>query len=141
MPVSAVNRPSTAFGLEAERDELELERRHVPADCSEAELTLAEERSTERTERHARCRREEAARREAGLLLEGRQAGAGERPVDPVDSGGVVAFRLERHLEGGDGGAPRGCSRPRESESGGNGGRNCEQAVHASCVGRAVPGL
>ena len=135
--VSQVNHPSTidCLRVETEQEELELERRDVPADGTHTELALAEERAPERAERRPGGLPQTPAGKQTSALLKAHKAGTSERAVDPVDSRRVKAVSAQRHLEGSNARVGRGDSRPREYEEGGNRDRDGEQATHVPCVG------
>jgi len=122
---------------QAEGKELELERRDIPADGADAELALAEQRPSERTERGSRRRPELPVRGEASLPLKRRQTGARHRPVDAVDRGGIKAVRTERDLERGNPRAGCGCGGTRDDQCGERDGSTDQQAVHSFSVGRS----
>ena len=120
---------------QTERDELELERRHVPTEGTDAELALTEERASQRTERGPGCPAEAAAGGQTDPLLEARESGPRQRPVDPVHGRRVVTVSPQRHLEGSNAGVGRCRSEPRKRQGRGSRGRKRQQAEHALCVG------
>jgi hypothetical protein len=102
--------------IEAERNEAEFERRHVPADSADAELALTEKRPSERAERRPRGLPYAPAGRQPEALLKAHEPCTGEGAVDPVDGGRIVAVCAQRNLESGHTGVRRGRSRPCERE-------------------------
>ena len=108
--------PVDRLRAQTERNEAELERRHVPADGADAELALTEQRASERSERRPGGPPEAPAGRQPGPLLKADKAGARQRAVDPVDGRRVVTVSAQRHLEGSNTGVGRGRRGPRSNE-------------------------
>ena len=139
--VSAVNRPSTAFGLRPNGTSLNSsdDTSQPTAPTPSSRWPRSGRPSGPRAERVACSIRPLGGRpaRFWKVVSPARVSG----PVDPVDGRRVVAVRAQRHLEGGDAGASGGRSGARESECRRNRGRDGEQAVHTRCVGRSGRGL
>jgi hypothetical protein len=80
----------------------ELEHGHVPADSADAELALAEERSTAPSERATRGAIQCPVAAETLSALEGERGAASLRPGDAVDRTGIEPVGAEPDLESGD---------------------------------------
>ena len=135
--VAAVNRPSTAFGSRPYGISLNSSEETSQPTAPTRELALPEQRASERPERRPRLRLDAPGDRDSLDALQVGQARRRERPLDAVDRRGIEPVRLQRDLEGGDAGAPRGTGGTAQRECRRNGGREHEQAAHSPSVGRA----
>ena len=121
-------------GGQSERPEAELERRDVPADPAPAELTLTEQRLSERAELAAGDVADLPGGPDPVSTLEADDRTAGHRPGDAVDLALVETVRAQRDLERGNLGALRGDRRPGDREGGGNRGDDHDDSTHGTAV-------
>ena len=127
--------------VEPVRDQPELERGDIPADGTDRELALPEQRPAERPECRARLALDTPGDRESLDPLQIGQPRRRQRPLDAVDGRRIEPVGVERNLEGGDAGAAGGAGWPAQREGTENSGREDEQAAHSPSVGRAPDGL